>query len=88
MTTAEPPVKRSASVNCSAPPIVTTSSSEAWKPSRQSLRTYSSVESCESLVTKATPLPAARRAATASTAPGVGSSPSQTQPSRSSRMWS
>ena len=52
------------------------------------LRTYSSVPSCESLVTNATPLPAARRAATASTAPGVGSSPSQTQPSRSSRMWS
>ena len=72
MTTAELPWKRSASRYCSAPPTVTTSSSDAWKPRRQSLRTYSSVESCESLVTNATFLPAARSAVTASTAPSVG----------------
>jgi hypothetical protein len=67
---------------------VTPSTSDAWKPSRQSLRTYSSVPSWVSFVTNATPLPAARSAATASTAPDVASSPTQTQPSRSSRRWS
>ena len=45
----------SASTYCSAPPTVTTSSREAWKPRRQSLRTTSSSPWRPSLVTKASP---------------------------------
>ena len=62
-------VRRSASTCWSAPPTVTTSSSDACSPRRQSLRTNSSPPWRASLVTNATPLPAARRAATASAAP-------------------
>ena len=89
MTNAEPaPSRRSNRKRCRAPPTVTTSSSEAWKPSLHSLRTKSSPELRASLVTKATPLPAARSSATADTARGVALSPTQTQPSRSRRTWS
>ncbi len=58
------PETRSASRNWIAAPTVTTSSSEACRPSAHSLRTYSSGERRESLVTKASdlPAPAARRA--------------------------
>ena len=89
-TAAEPMTKAvacpdSASTCCRAPPAVTISSRAAWKPSRQSLRTKSSSPWRASLVTKVSRRPAARSAPTASTAFGVGSSPTQTQPSRSSR---
>ena len=83
-----PPRRLRAGEANGARPTVTTSSREAWKPRRHSLRTWSSSAWRPSLVTKARPLPAARSAATASGARGVGSSPTQRQPSRSSSTWS
>ena len=53
-----------------AAPTLSTSSSEAWKPRRQSLRTNPSGGWRTSLVRNRTDLPASRSAATASTAPG------------------
>ena len=82
------PPLRSASVNCTAAPALSTSSSEAWNPSRHSLRTNPSGGWRTSLVRNRTDLLASRSAAIASAAPSIGSSPSQTHPSRSSRKWS
>ena len=62
-------------MNWSAAPAVITSSSEAWKPSRHSLRTISSGLLPTSLVRKTIPLLASRRAASASVARSVGESP-------------
>src|SRR5665648_931308 len=60
MTKAIPPPGRPSARTCwIAPPTVTTSSREAWKPSAQSLRTKSSPDARGSLVRKATCLPAA-----------------------------
>jgi len=77
-----------ASMNWIDAPTVTTSSSEALRPSDHSLRTYSSGASAESFVMKLTVIPAARSSASASPAPGVSSSDTQTQPSRSSSTCS
>ena len=73
ITNAAPRSLRSASTNWSAAPHVTTSSTLAWKPSRQSLRTNSSGAWRTSLVRNAIPLPASRSAATASAAPSSAS---------------
>ena len=88
ITNAAPRSWRLASTNCSAAPDVTTSWAPAWNPRRQSLRTYSSGACRALLVRNAMPLPAARSAATASGAPSAARSPTQRQPSRSSRTWS
>src|ERR1019366_1234131 len=80
--------RRSANTCWSAEPTVTISSSEARRPSAQSLRTYSSGVERASLVKNDTVLPALRSRSSAAGAWRVGTSPTQTQPSRSSRTCS
>ena len=68
---AAPPSPRARAAYCSAAPQVTTSSTAAWKPSRQSRRTSSSGACRASLVRKRDALAGrSRSAATAAGAPG------------------
>ena len=88
ITKAVRPEWPSASRCCIAPPTVTTSPSDARMPIFQSCATRSSPDSNALLVAKAKGLPAERTSSSASTTPGVGSSPTHTQPSRSRMNWS
>ena len=85
--TAAAPSSSNASI-AAARPAVTNSSALLWKPSAASRATCSSREWTGSFVTKPTPTPAARRASTASGAPGIACMPTSRVPSRSNSTCS
>ncbi len=71
-----------------APAEVTTSSGEASTPAATRRSATAAGVRAELFVTNAMPRPASRRAATASGAPGIGSAPRYSTPSRSNRKAS